>query len=51
MTGRLIAWLVFVGAFIALAYASRASGGEPPDDLLYKYSTAVAGLGPTLSIS
>ncbi len=44
MTGRLIAWLVFVGAFIAIAYASRTAGGEPPDDLLYKYSTAVAGL-------
>jgi membrane protease YdiL (CAAX protease family) len=44
MTGRLVAWLVFVGAFIAIAYASRAAGGEPPDDLLYKYSTAVGGL-------
>jgi membrane protease YdiL (CAAX protease family) len=44
MTGRLIAWLVFVSLFIAIAYASRAAGGEPPDDLLYRYSTAVGGL-------
>src|SRR5262245_14076653 len=44
MTGRLIAWLVFVGAFIAIAYSSRAAGGEPDEDVLYKYGTAVAGL-------
>jgi membrane protease YdiL (CAAX protease family) len=44
MTGRLIAWLAFVGAFIALAYASRATGGEPAEDVLYQYDTAVAGL-------
>jgi len=44
MTGRLVAWLTFVGAFIALAYASRASSGEPDKDVLYEYSTAVAGL-------
>jgi membrane protease YdiL (CAAX protease family) len=44
VTGRLIAWLAFVGAFIALAYASRATGGEPADDVLYEYRTAVAGL-------
>ena len=44
MTGRLVAWLVFVGAFIALAYASRAAGGEPADDVLYQYDTAAAGL-------
>ena len=44
MTGRLVAWLVFVGAFIAIAYSSRAAGGEPDEDVLYKYGTAVAGL-------
>jgi membrane protease YdiL (CAAX protease family) len=44
MTARLVAWLAFVGAFIALAYASRAAGGEPDDDVLYEYGTAVAGL-------
>ena len=44
MTGRLVAWLVFVGAFIAIAYSSRAAGGEPDEDVLYKYGTAVGGL-------
>jgi membrane protease YdiL (CAAX protease family) len=44
VTGRLVAWLAFVGAFIALAYSSRAAGGEPDEDVLYKYGTAVAGL-------
>ncbi len=43
MTGRLVAWLTFVGAYVALAYASRASGGDPPEDALYQYSTAWSG--------
>lgn len=42
MTGRLVAWLVFVGAFIAFAYAGRASAGKPGEDVLYEYGTAVA---------
>ena len=28
MTARLVAWLAFVGAFIAVAYAGRASGRQ-----------------------
>ena len=44
MTGRLVAWLVFVGVLIAIAYSSRAAGGQPEEDVLYKYGTAVAGL-------
>jgi membrane protease YdiL (CAAX protease family) len=44
VTGRLIAWLTFVGAFIALGYSSRLAGGEPEEDVLYQYGTAVAGL-------
>ncbi len=44
MTARLAAWLTLVGAYIVLAYVSRATGEDPPDDLLYRYSTAVAGL-------
>jgi len=44
VTGRLIAWLTLVGAFIALAYANRAAGGEPDEDVLYEYGTAVAGV-------
>jgi membrane protease YdiL (CAAX protease family) len=44
MTSRLAAWLALVGAYTVLAYLSRAASGNPPDDLLYRYSTAVAGL-------
>lgn len=43
MTARLAAWLTLVGGYTALAYATRASEGDPPDDLLYRYSTAVSG--------
>lgn len=42
MTARLIAWLVFVGVFIAFAYLGRASAGKPDADVLYEYETAVA---------
>jgi CAAX protease family protein len=41
VTTRLIAWLAFVGAFIAVAYAGRASAGKPDEDILYRYDTAV----------
>lgn len=44
MTSRLIAWLTLVGAYIVLAYAGRVAGEDPPDDLLYRYSTAVSGV-------
>ena len=43
VTGRLVAWLTVVGAFIALAYVSRAEGGDPPEDALYQYDTAWQG--------
>jgi membrane protease YdiL (CAAX protease family) len=39
--GRLIAWLTLVGALAALAYVGRASEGDPPEDVLYRYETAV----------
>jgi membrane protease YdiL (CAAX protease family) len=39
--GRLIAWLALVGALAALAYVGRASEGDPPEDVLYRYETAV----------
>ena len=42
--GRLVAWVVFVGALAALAYAGRVAGGEPPDDVLYLWSTFVGAL-------
>lgn len=42
--GRLAAWLALVGGYILLAYGSRASEGDPPEDVLYRYGTAAAGL-------
>lgn len=39
--GRLVAWLVLVGALAAFAYIGRAAGGDPPEDVLYRYDTAV----------
>ena len=36
----LAAWLGFVCVFAAISYASRAVGGKPSKDLLYKWSTA-----------
>lgn len=43
MSDRLAVWLLLVGGYIALGYGSRATGGDPPEDLLYRYGTAVAG--------
>ena len=43
-TGRLIAWCAVVGGLAALSYASRLSGGETPDDVLYLWSTAIGAL-------
>jgi membrane protease YdiL (CAAX protease family) len=42
--GRLLGWLVFVLALALLAYASRLSGAETPDDIAYRYSSSVAAL-------
>ena len=41
---RLIAWLIFVLALASLSYASRLSGGEPPEDLAYRYSSSIAAI-------
>lgn len=43
-TWRIAAWVGLVGLLIALAYAGRASGGDPPEDALYRYETAVSGI-------
>jgi uncharacterized protein len=40
-SARLTGWVFLVGALSALAYGSRASGGKPDSDALYRYSTAV----------
>jgi membrane protease YdiL (CAAX protease family) len=41
---RLALWLALVAAMIALAYASRASGGKPDPQVLYQWSTAIGGI-------
>lgn len=40
--GRLVAWLIFVLALTGLAYAGRLDGSEPPEDIAYRYSYAIA---------
>jgi membrane protease YdiL (CAAX protease family) len=42
--GRLVAWFALTGALAAVAYAGRLAGAEPPDDVLYLWSTFVGGL-------
>jgi uncharacterized protein len=41
--GRLTAWSALVLALATLGYVSRATGGKPDQDVLYKYSTAAGG--------
>ena len=41
--GRLLAWLAFVGLFAGLQYVGRAAAGKPDPDVLYQYSSAIAG--------
>ena len=43
-TGRLLAWLIFVGALTLLGYAARLVDTETPDDLAYRWSSSVAAL-------
>ena len=40
--GKLVAWAVLVMALIALTYAANASPGPREEDILYRYSTALA---------
>ncbi|MFL5982149.1 MAG: type II CAAX prenyl endopeptidase Rce1 family protein [Gaiellaceae bacterium] len=44
MTSPLAAWTTFVVAFATLSYSLRFSEGKPPEDFLYRWSTAVGGL-------
>jgi membrane protease YdiL (CAAX protease family) len=39
--GKLTWWWILVGVLAVLAYAGRASGGRPPDDVLYHWDTAL----------
>jgi membrane protease YdiL (CAAX protease family) len=41
--GPLIAWLVFVGMLVVIAYAGRLSGAETPDDVAYQWSSSILG--------
>ena len=42
---RLIGWAILVGFLAVLSYAANlASDGDPPEDVLYRWSTAVGGL-------
>jgi membrane protease YdiL (CAAX protease family) len=43
-SGRLLAWLIFVGALALIAYAGRLYGPEEPENLAYKYSSSVAAI-------
>jgi membrane protease YdiL (CAAX protease family) len=43
-TWRIGAWVALVGALAALGYSSRAAGGTPDDDVLYRYDTAIGGV-------
>lgn len=43
--GRLLGWLALVAALTTLAYAANAAEqGDPPQDLLYRWSTVVGGV-------
>ncbi len=42
LPGRLVAWLIFVVALTGLAYAGRLGDTEPPEDIAYRYTYALA---------
>jgi hypothetical protein len=42
LPGRLVAWLIFVVALTGLAYAGRLGDAEPPEDIAYRYTYAIA---------
>lgn len=44
MRSALAAWTTFVLVFASLSYGLRFSGGKPPKDLLYRWSTVESGL-------
>jgi CAAX protease family protein len=39
--GRALAWVVFVGLFAAIGYASRLTEGKPDKDILYSYAVLI----------
>ncbi|HJS49340.1 MAG TPA: CPBP family intramembrane glutamic endopeptidase [Gaiellaceae bacterium] len=42
--GKLVAWLVFVGALTALSLGARLGDTNAPDDIAFRYSSSVAAL-------
>jgi membrane protease YdiL (CAAX protease family) len=40
---KLVAWWILVGALSLLAYSASFADGDPPDDVLYRYESAVLG--------
>lgn len=42
--GKLVAWLVFVGALTALSLGARLGDANVPDDIAFRYSSSVAAL-------
>ncbi len=42
--GRLVAWASLVLFLALIGYASRVTGGKPPENALYRYETAIGGL-------
>ena len=41
---RLVGWAILVGVLAAISYAARLGDGDTPDDVLYRWSTAVGAL-------
>jgi membrane protease YdiL (CAAX protease family) len=41
---RIGAWAGLVLALVVLGYGSRLEGGDPPEDALYRYDTAIGGI-------
>lgn len=44
MSRKLAGWFGLIGTVSAISYAGRLSGGKPPKDALYEYSTAISEL-------
>jgi membrane protease YdiL (CAAX protease family) len=42
--GRLLGWTILVSVLALIGYASRATGGKPPANAAYHYSTAAGGV-------
>jgi membrane protease YdiL (CAAX protease family) len=41
---KLVAWWILVGALSVLAYSASFADGDPPNDVLYRYDSAILGV-------